>query len=271
MKEFFGIGGYTRAPEGFLSWQHITVTLVYLSLMIILAVILGLKNAKKSPKEQNRVLIAAALLIDGFELFKIGLLGYRGGDLLDAVLHNLPLFFCSIMLIALPLAAFTNGRIKEAAIDFVGIFGICAAIFGIIGAGQNYNAYPTLGFDNVVSGITHSISGFGSLYVLITGMAKMKKRNIGINVGILAIFSIMAYIANITIPYNYMFLMTPDGTPYTIFYNLVNGHPVFYPLIVIMLFVVYIVIFYGAYWLWAKKKTQKEEPVKEPEKQPIFK
>ena len=28
VKEFFGIGGYTREPEGYLSWQHITFVLI---------------------------------------------------------------------------------------------------------------------------------------------------------------------------------------------------------------------------------------------------
>ena len=239
--------------------------------MVALAIFFGLKNKNKPVKKQNKVVIVAALLIDGFELLKIGILSYRGGDIIKTVLHNLPLFFCSIMLIALPLAAFTSGRMKEAALDFVGMFGICAAVFGIIGAGQNYNAYPTLGFDNVVSGITHSLSGFGSLYVLITGMAKMRKRNIGITTGILAVFCLAAYIANVTIPYNYMFLMTPDGTPYTIFYNLVGGHHVIYPIVVIGLFVVYIAIFYAVFFLFARKKQTIEVTLEDPTPQEALK
>ncbi len=74
-------------------------------------------------------------------------------------LYNLPLFLCSIQLIALPLAAFSKGRVKDASLDFVSIFGVLGMILGTYGAGNNYSAYPVLSFDNVVSGVTHAISG----------------------------------------------------------------------------------------------------------------
>ena len=113
------------------------------------------------------------------------------------------------------------------------------AIVGTYGAGQNYSAYPVLSLDNVVSGITHCISGFASLYIAISGMTSMKLNNLWITYTILFAFCVLAYDANILIPYNYMFLMRGDGTPYDIFYNMVGGSPVFYPIIVILLFVIY--------------------------------
>ena len=254
MKEFLGIGGYTRNAEGFLSWQHLLFVGILLCVMVVLAVLLGKSNKFKSDKEKNRPLIIAALLIDGLELFKIAVLCYRGGSA-DAILYNLPLFLCSIQLITLPLAAFSKGRLREASLDFVCIFGILGAVFGTIGAGQNYNAYPVLSLDNVVSGLTHSISGFASLYILFACLASMKKHNIGITFGILSGFCVAAYIANITIPYNYMFLMAGDGTPYDIFYNLVNGNKVFYPLIVVVLFLLYITLFYWLFYMFYNKKS----------------
>lgn len=257
MKEFFGFGGYTRTPEGFLSWQHLTFVGLLLATMVFLAVILGKRNRDKSLKDKNKVLIASALLIDGFEILKIVVLCMRG-ESLEPVLYNLPLFLCSIQLIAIPLAAFTKGKIKEAAMDFVCIFGILGAVFGTIGAGQNYNAYPVLSMDNVVSGITHSISGFASLYILISKIASMKKKSIHITFSILLVFCVAAYIANVTIPYNYMFLMAGDGTPYDILYNLVNGNKVFYPLLVVLLFVMYILLFYFVFYLLSKKKSKNE-------------
>ena len=77
----------------------------------------------------------------------------------------LPLFLCSIQLITIPLAAFTKGKIKEASLDFVLIFGILGAVFGTVGATQIYNANPVFSMDPIVSAITHSISGFASLYI----------------------------------------------------------------------------------------------------------
>ena len=256
MKEFFGFGGYARPAEGFLSWQHLLFVGLLLTAMVALAYFLGERNCRKTPAEKNRVLIGAAIFIDAAELFKIVILCMRS-ESAEPILHNLPLFLCSIQLIALPLAAFSKGRVQEAATDFVCIFGIVGAIFGTIGAGQNYNAYPVLSFDNVMSGITHSISGFASLYILFAKMADMKKKNIVLTYSILLAFCVAAYIANITVDYNYMFLMAGDGTPYDILYNLVEGNRVLYPAMVVGLFLIYIRLFYHVYYVFTGRQEDK--------------
>ena len=256
MREFFGIGGYTRQAEGYFSWQHLTFVSALMLVMIALAVILGINYRKKDPTEKNKVLIVSAIMIDTFEIFKIVFICIRSSDPW-LWLYDLPLFLCSIQLITIPLAAFSKGRIKEAALDFVLIFGILGAVFGTYFAGQNYACYPVLSFDNVISGVTHSISGFCSLYIAISGMSSMKKKNIPISFSILLSFCIVAYIANLLIPYNYMFLMAGDGTPYDIIYNLVGGSPFLYPLLVVALFLLYISAFYSVYFLIEKRKTSK--------------
>ena len=261
MKEFFGFGGYSRPAEGFLSWQHLLFVGLLLTTMVALAYFLGERNCRKTPAQKNNVLIGAAIFIDAAEIFKIVILCLRD-ESMSPILHNLPLFLCSIQLIALPLAAFSKGRVKEAATDFVCIFGILGAIFGTIGAGQNYNAYPVLSFDNVVSGITHSISGFASLYILFAKMADMKRKNIVLTYTILLIFCVAAYIANIVVDYNYMFLMAGDGTPYDILYNLFKGNRILYPASVVGLFLVYIRAFYQIYYLFTGKQDQKATSTK---------
>ncbi len=243
-----------------MSWQHLLFVGSLLTAMVLLAVWLGMGRRNSTARQKNRVLIAAALLIDGFELMKITVLCLRSGST-EAILYNLPLFLCSIQLIAIPLAAFTKGRVREASLDFVCIFGILGAVFGTIGAGQNYNAYPVLSMDNVVSGITHCISGFASLYIMIAGMAGLKKENIGITFGILLAFCVAAYITNITVDYNYMFLMAGDGTPYDILYNLVNGSRIFYPILVVALFLIYIALFYWVVYMINRKKQMAKVPV----------
>lgn len=252
MMEFFGIGGYTRQPEGFLSWQHLLFVTLLVGVMVLLAVILGKKNRSKTLRVKNKVLVVSAIVINGLELFKIVFLCFRTEDPMNWI-YNLPLFLCSIQLITIPLAAFSMGRVKEAALDFVSIFGILGAIMGTYGAGQNYGSYPVLSFDNVISGLTHCISGFASLYILICGMASMKKKNIPITFSILLGVCALAYIANICVDYNYMFLMRGDGTPYDILYNLVQGNAVLYPVGVVVLFLIYIASYYGVYYLVKKK------------------
>ena len=80
-------------------------------------------------------------------------------------------------------------------------------------------------------------------------MASMKRKNIKITFAILAGFCISALTVNLLTDYtNYMFLMRGDGTPYDIFYNMVGGNAVIYPIIVVALFLLYIVAFYYSYY-----------------------
>lgn len=258
LKEFFGFGGYTREPEGAYSWQHLLFVGIVISIMLILSIYLGIRNRNKDEKTKNKVLIWAALLIDGFEIFKLIIFCARDASL-ATLRTNLPLFLCSIQLITIPVAAFSKGRIKEASLDFVALFGILGGIAGTIGAAQNYNAYPVLSFTNVVSAITHNISAFASLYIIISGMLSLKKENIWITVSILLTFVILALIANKVFDYNYMFLRNHDGTPYVIFYNMVNGNKVLYPMIVVLAFLLYMAIFYAIFYLIKSKKTKQEQ------------
>ena len=240
-----------------MSWQHLLFVGILLSIMTALAVFLGLRNKKADVKKKNTVLIWSAILIDAFEIAKIIIVCTREADPMRW-LYDLPLFLCSIQLITIPLAAFSKGRIKEAAMDFVLIFGILGAVMGTIGAGNIYKSNPVLSFDTVVSGITHSISGFTSLYIGFSGMTEFKRRNMPITFGVLGFFAIAAAIANYAIDYNYMFLRKGDGTPYDIFYNLVDGDPLVYPMIVIGLFVVYIVACYEVWGLILRSKRRQE-------------
>lgn len=253
MREFFGFGGYTRPAEGFMSWQHLTFVTSLIVVMAALAVFLGKRNRDKAFEKKLYTLKWVAIAIDSFELFKIVLLCFRSNDPMNW-LYDLPLFLCSIQLITLPLAAFSKGRVQEAALDFVCIFGLLGAVMGTYGAGQNYNCYPVLSFDNVISGVTHCISGFAALYIMVAGLASLKKENVFITFAILLFFCVAAFITNGLIDYNYMFLVRGDGTPYDILYNLVGGNPVIYPLGVVALFLVYIGIFYWISFAVRKKK-----------------
>ena len=55
-----------------------------------------------------------------------------------------------------------------------------------------------------------------------------------------------------------MFLRSDDGTPYFIVTKLVNGNKLLYPIGVIVLFIIYIAIFYGIYYLITKKNKKSE-------------
>lgn len=253
MKEFFT--GSAQA-QGAFSWQHLTFVTFLMIVMIFLAIFFGRRNRNANEKQKNNVLIWSALLIDGFEIFKIVIDCIYSDDVLASLSNVLPLYLCSIQLITIPLAAFSKGRVKDAALDFVFIFGLLGAVLGTYGAAQNYACYPVLSFPNIISGITHSIAGFTSLYIAISGMIRMKLQNAWISYSILGLFCVFAYAVNIWLDKNYMFLMRDDGTPYFIFYNMVNGNRILYPLIVVLTLAIWITLFYGAFHI-AEKNSRK--------------
>ena len=255
MRELFGFGTdgnpYGGTPDGYLSWQHIVFVSTFVLLAVVLAILLGLRNKNKDYKTKNKVLIYTAIIIDLFEITKIIIGQVQNPNFWKM---SLPLFLCSIQLITIPLAAFCKGRLKEAALDFVLIFGLVGGLRGTYGMASNYNTYPTISWPNFVSAVTHCMSGFAALYIAFSNMASLKKKNILITFAILFSFAILAYIANVALNYNYMFLMNHDGTPYVIFYNLVNGNKILYPLLVMSLFVIYVTVFYLiAFKIKAKK------------------
>ena len=255
MGEFFGIPEYQRLAEGFMSWQHLLFVTILNVAMVVAAVVLGKIYKNKEASEKNKVLIVTAILVNFFEVSRYVVFCLRAQEL-SPILYNLPLFLCGIQLIAIPIAAFSKGRLKEAALDFVLLFGVLGAVLGTYGAGQNYACYPVLSFDNVSSGLTHVISGFASIYVATSGMVRMRLKNIWITISILLGFVGAALLANQLLDYNYMFLRRGDGTPYDIIYNLVGGNPILYPIFVVGLFFVYMFAFYGIYYLARRIKKR---------------
>lgn len=254
MKDFLTGAG---EAQGAFSWQHLTFVTSLLAIMVFFAVFFGRRNRNTDDKAKNNILIWTAFLINGFELLKIVIGCIYSDNILESLSNDLPLYLCSIQLITIPLAAFTRGRVKEASLDFVFIFGLLGAVLGTYGAAQNYAAYPVLSFPNLVSGITHTIAGFASLYILLAGMASMKLKNAWISYSILGCFGIVAYIVNILLDKNYMFLMRDDSTPYFIFYNMVNGNKVLYPIIVILTLALWITIFYGIFHMIKRRNKEK--------------
>ena len=63
-----------------------------------------------------------------------------------------------------------------------------------------------------------------------------------------------------------MFLLHDNGTPYSIFYNMVGGSPVLYPLVVVGIFVLYLVGYYLVDgWIEKRKQSAQAVEVAEPE------
>ena len=93
LKWFFRHGDNLPSGEGAYTPIHLICVGVYMSLMLILAIWLGIWARKKSDDLKTKVLVWSAILIDGFELIKIINTGIQNPANLLTVL---PLFFCSI-------------------------------------------------------------------------------------------------------------------------------------------------------------------------------
>ncbi len=249
IKEFFGWDGYERAVEGWFSFEHILYVTIWILAVIILAVILGKRNRNLDNKAKLKTLKIAAILIDGLELLKLTIFSIRSdASFLEFISSNLPLFLCSIQLFTIPLAAFSKGKVQEAALDFVFIFGSIGAIGGTYLAGNIFGGSPVLSADVFFSVATHSVSGFAALYIGFSGLASMKKENIFITACIMVSFEIIAYVCNILFDCNYMFLDNSAGTPFSIVETITGGNHLFYSVFVALIYLVYMSIYYSIYY-----------------------
>ncbi|MCQ2354174.1 MAG: YwaF family protein [Clostridia bacterium] len=260
IKEFFR-WTCNRDPEGWFSCQHILYVSIMVSIAVSMGILLGRKNRKKGFENKLKVLKTAALVMLGFELIKIVVITIRVKDFWQ-IRSMFPLFLCSIMLFALPLAAFGKGRIREASLDFSFIFGIICCLSGTYLAGNYFDNCPVLSFDPMVSVTTHCISGFSSLYIASSGLISMKKKNTWISALILLLFEAAALIVDILqtntdYEHNYMFLMEDSGTPFSICTSIAGGNQVLYTIFVAILYFIYLALFYAGYYLYRKIKTPK--------------
>ena len=257
LREYLGINGpdgYTRPVEGFLSWQHLTFVTVLFLLMLFCGIYFGRKHRNAPEKTHNRALLIFALTADLTELSKVLFLCWEHPSPWRCFFSYMPLFLCTMQMITIPLAAVTRGRVREACLDFIAIFGP-AAVFGLYAAGDFYSQFPVLSIHNVVGGITHAAIGAAAVNVLTARLASLKKRNVPILSALILMFAGIGYYANTILGTNYMYLAHHAGSPYQIIDTLVNGHKVLYPVLVVALFFVYMALVYGIFHALTKKKA----------------
>jgi predicted outer membrane lipoprotein len=250
---------FEREPEGYFSWQHLLTVSLALLITVLTALWLGRKNRNKSFAEKMKTVKTAALLIDGFELLKLTILVIITKDF--ATLRSyLPLFLCSIPLIVLPVAAFSKGRLQQAALDFMLMFGLICGVAGTFLAGNIYSIFPVLHFEPLVSLTTHNLSAFACLYIGFSGLATLEKKNTWIAIAILGVFMTIAETVNlfhrgIGFQDNYMFLSRGDGTPFQILENIFGPNTVLYALSVALLMWGYMLLFILVARRIKKKRT----------------
>ena len=243
-----------REPAGLFSLGHLLTVTLTLAAFLTLAVFLA-KKFKGDPKKQNLVLLIAGIAIVVVQLSKNIWLLCETDNFWDCLIGNWPLYFCDIPIYIIPLAALTKGRFRQWCIDFLAICGLLMGFMGNYFAGNLYPSHAIFSFSVINALLNHSISAFVALFIWISRLNKMEKRDMPFSIGILFTFMTIALIVdylNIPIngsPRNFMFFFSGDGTPFDIFLNLVKGNRIAYQIIVYVLQCGYMAAFYGVYYL----------------------
>ena len=163
----------------------------------------------------------------------------------------------------LPLAWLTRGRFKNICLDFISIWGILMGIFGTYLAGNIYPGNCAFSFFAIQSLLNHAISFGAGIFIFLTGMNTMEKRNIPFTILFLVVFMTAALIIDYVDNHNFMFFFHGDGTPFTFFdEHLSFGLKPIYQVWVYVLQIGYMALFYVIYY-WIKKLIQKRKENKE--------
>ena len=258
------VNGVRRAPAGLFSLSHILTVTLTLAALLTLAVFLG-KKFKNDPKKQNLVLLISGIAIVAIQLSKNIWLLCETDNFWDCLIGNWPLYFCDIPIYVIPLAALTKGRFRQWCLDFLAICGLLMGFMGNYFAGNLYPSHAIVSFSVINALLNHSISAFVALFIWVAGLNKMEKRDIPFSIGILFTFMTIALIVDYaSIPFkgsprNFMFFFYGDGTPFTIFHDLVRGNKIAYQIIVYVLQCGYMGLFYAVYYTVLKIKARQKE------------
>lgn len=252
-----------RQGDALFSWPHLLSVTVTLAIFIVLAILLG-KKFKNDKKAQDITLLVSGISIVVVEVAKLAYLCVGSDNILKTLWGNFPLYLCDMQIYIIPLAALTKGRFRDWCLDFIAIWGILMGFFGTYFAGNIYPAHAAISWGAINSLLNHAISLFAGLFIFVTGLNKMEKRNIPFVVGILLVFMVSALIIDWTDNHNFMFFRTGDGTPFDLFKNYLSfGQIWVYDIWIFVLQCGYMVGFYYTYYLIknliAKHQTKKQQ------------
>lgn len=256
-----------RQPAGLFSWGHLLSVTVTLAILIVLAIILA-KKFKGNQKAQNITIWVAAISIVALQIMKIAYCLVGSTNIADTLIGNAPLYFCDIMIFMIPICAIVRGRPRECCYDFIAICGLLMGFMGNYFAGNIYGSHSVISFFAINSLLNHSISAFVAIFIFVSGLNKMEKRNIPFVVGILFTFMTIALVMAYVFNKNFMFYFSGDGTPFTLFHDLVRGNKIAYQIIIYILQCGYIGLFYLVYYPLVKwiRNRKREDIIVKPNK-----
>ena len=264
-----------RPAAGLLSREHVFMCTFILFHLVLLAIFLGSKY-KNSPKAINIILRISAFIMIGLYIAEVSegfaVLFYEHGDILNtpkgqnrllgSIVNCLPLYLCDIAIFAIPIIAFTKGRIRTMLSDFLAIWGIPMGVIGTYLAGNVFLKAPAFSFDGLLCIFIHVVPAAVTVFLYVTGLASLQKKNMWSTtwafMGFCAFVLFYNYLFHPFFGTNFMFFFGGDGTPFDLFRPYVRIE--IYQLIVLILYVSYMLLFYYSYF-FIRKKFDKNKQV----------
>lgn len=248
-------------PSGLFSWQHLLICAIAWAILLFFAIFFGIKDRKtgKNTLNKNIFLLVVTILMWAGELSKyIVVITTRGWA---DMYKMLPFYLCNLQLYTLPLMFVTKGNFKKAMADLTFIFGLIGAVGGTFICTEFIYNYA-FSFYPLSSVFTHTMAGMASLYIGVANLFTLTKDTIKWTAPILFVYSCIAWVVALITKINYMFMLSSDGTPFAILYNLVNGNKVLYPLSVILLQICILLLFYLVVFIIRKCISKKHNQTK---------
>ena len=173
-------------------------------IILLVCMLIGFKIIKSLKKETaNKVLKVLAILVPIVELTHTYWL-YTCGE--TSIVKLLPFHICSISMITIPLAMFTNNvYIKE----YVFAYSVIGGIFGVSLPSGVSGSYPIIHFQTIQTIIFHGLIVFVPLAMIVAGVFKPNIKNLRVVHIIYFIIAVCVGLFDYVFGENYMFLMYP--------------------------------------------------------------
>lgn len=202
------------APCGLYTKGHWILFGITIALIIV---------AVKYTKTKNKITIqkiirGITVIIWLLEILKIGLNFYLGkGNNPNAYI---PCYYCSLLLYSTLLSSIGKGKIQKCGDVFLQTGSIIGGIVFLIFPTTSLTEYPIFHFFSIYSFAYHGIMIYLGIILNKIEYQSLKIRDIVYNIILIGIVSIVAYILNIKLGSNLMFIANPlPNTPLTSVYD----------------------------------------------------
>lgn len=201
-------------PCGMFSIGHLILFVI-----TITAVILLLKNTRKSSKDTvAKIIKIATIVLWILEIIKI-VFNFAVGNAKNPN-NYIPLYYCSLILYAGLLSGFAKGKLKKVGDVFIATGSIIGGLFFLCCPNTSLTMYPMFHYISIQSFVFHGTMLYLGILVNITKYVDFKIKDIKYYATLIMVISFISYIVNIILDTNFMFISKNfPGTPVEVVYN----------------------------------------------------